>query len=246
MRSNPRFFAVVPAAGVGARVGAALPKQYLRIGDRTLLEWAVGALLAADWIERVIVVTAPGDSRAEALLDALFNAETHRRTRATRRVLAVDAGGPTRRDSVLGGLDALAESADDDDFILVHDAARPGLSGTALARLREELIDDPVGGLLALPVADTVKQAGALRSVERTVAREGLWLAQTPQMFRFGLLRSALARHREVTDEAAAIEADGAIARLVEGEVRNFKVTTAGDLAMMAAVLGQAPVAGDG
>ena len=229
-----RFHAVVPAAGVGARLGAALPKQYLEIGGVSVLARSIRPLLDVDWIERVLVVVAPGDRRA-ALACADLAA------RAGGRLRIAEVGGATRRDSVLAGLEELAAAGSDPcDWVLVHDAARPGLGVAALERLRERLAGHPVGGLLALPVADTVKRADGRGEVAGTVPREGLWLAQTPQMFRLGALQEALLRHPEVTDEAAAIEAQGARALLVEGERRNFKVTTADDLALMAALLERA------
>ena len=225
MNRSVRYFAVVPAAGVGARVGAACPKQYLPLAGRTVLQHALAALCAAEWIEQVVVVVAPGDHRARALLgDAP-------------RVRISPTGGRARRDSVLAGLDALLGEAGDDDWVLVHDAARPGLTSAALLRLRDTLQDHPVGGLLALPVADTVKRARADAGVECTVSREHLWLAQTPQMFRAGLLREALLRCPDATDEAGAVESMGQVPRLVEGERRNFKVTAAEDLLLMQAVL---------
>ncbi|MFO1195784.1 MAG: 2-C-methyl-D-erythritol 4-phosphate cytidylyltransferase [Burkholderiaceae bacterium] len=222
---SPRYFAVVPAGGTGTRVGASVPKQYLELAGRTVIEHAVSALIEAPWIERVVVVTAPGDSRAARVL------------RDTPRVQISATGGATRRDSVLAGLRALAALARDDDWVLVHDAARPGLTLASLERLRAELSEHPVGGLLALPVADTVKREDARGCVAETVPRSGLWLAQTPQMARAGTLRRALEAHSGVTDEAAALEAQGLAPRLVEGERRNFKVTTAEDLALMDALL---------
>ena len=248
MSNGERFYAVVPAAGSGTRMGAALPKQYLRLADRTVLEWSLGTLLEAAWIERVVVVAAPGDARAAQLLEPMIG-------RFPQRLQVAPVGGGTRRDSVLAGLRQLADTAAAQDWVLVHDAARPGLTGNSLEALREALRDDPVGGLLALPVVDTVKRAGAgaavgragavapaqragpAARVERTLSRDGLWLAQTPQMFRHGLLRNALERHAEVTDEAAAIEAEGHAPGLVEGERMNFKITTEQDLRFMQAAL---------
>ena len=226
MSSVERFFAVVPAAGTGTRVGGALPKQYLPLAGRTVLENAVQALLDAPWIDQVLVVVAQGDDRAAVLL-----APMQARFPGRLRVAAV--GGATRRDSVLAGLSQLAAQLAAHDWVLVHDAARPGLSRASLERLREALATDAVGGLLALPVADTIKRAAPGGRVARTEPREGLWQAQTPQMFRFGVLREALRAHPQVTDEAAAVEADGRSPMLVEGERGNFKVTTAEDLRMM-------------
>lgn len=222
-----RFFAVIPAAGAGTRLGAPQPKQYLALGGRPMLRWSVDALLAAPWIERVLVVVAPDDGRAAALLEGLARVE----------VLA--AGGAARRDSVLAGLRALAATgARDDDWVLVHDAARPGLAPRLLERLRDRLGESAVGGLLSLPVSDTVKRAADDgRSVAATVERERLWLAQTPQMFRLGLLLDALSAHAGVTDEAAAVERAGHAPLLVEGARANFKVTTAEDLELMRALL---------
>lgn len=249
--SGRRCWAVVPAAGVGARVGAAVPKQYLPLAGRSVLEWSVAPLLAAGWIERVVVVVAPGDEHSARLrgLDPRLDVRP--------------VGGAERRDSVLAGIESLGSDVHDDDWVLVHDAARPGLTLAALERLRDALVDHPVGGLLALPVADTVKRAvsrstqsmrlaGASTDVPvdpnapnapnaslvtATVPRDGLWLAQTPQMFRAGELRAALRARPQVTDEASAIEMAGATPLLVPGERRNFKITTSEDLDMMAALL---------
>jgi len=237
MTSLERFFAVIPAAGTGTRLGAAIPKQYLEIDGRTILEWSVSALLAADWIEQVVVVVARGDQRASAVLRALPGDRQA-------RLQIVPRGGQTRRDTVLAGLDVLNAVADD-DWALVHDAARPGLSLDRLNTLRAELSGDPVGGLLALPVADTVKRSGPDERVRATVPREGLWLAQTPQMFRYRLLREALRASTQVTDEAAAIEAAGFAPRLIVGERSNFKITTREDLMAMAGALAYRPQSGE-
>lgn len=222
-----RYFAVIPAAGAGTRLGAALPKQYLTLAGRPMIRWSVDAMLAAPWIERVLVVVAPDDRRAAPLLGALRGVE----------VLAT--GGATRRDSVLAGLGALAASgARRDDWVLVHDAARPALDAALLERLRAGLADSAVGGLLAVPVSDTVKRSGAdHRTVLATVERDRLWLAQTPQAFRLGLLADALAACPDATDEAAALERAGHAPLLVEGSRANFKVTTADDLELMRWVL---------
>jgi 2-C-methyl-D-erythritol 4-phosphate cytidylyltransferase len=235
----PRFFAVVPAAGVGRRFGGAVPKQYLPLGQGTVLERTLSVLLAADWIATVVLVVAPDDDRAAQVCASLS-------LRYGPRLRIARVGGETRRDSVLAGLVALDADAAPDaaDWVLVHDAARPGLAGGDLERLRAELGEDPVGGLLALPVADTVKRADAAAQVVETVPREDLWVAQTPQMFRCGLLQEALQRHASVTDESAAIEACGLQVRLVAGGRRNFKITTAEDLALMTDVLGLARTAG--
>ncbi len=227
MSSDSRSFAIVPAAGRGTRLDAAVPKQYLPLAGRTVLEWSVDVLDRARWIEQVLVVVAADDTRAAALLAA------------RPRVRVIDVGGATRRDSVLNAMRMLT-LARPHDWVLVHDAARPGLTAAALERLRGSLADDPVGGLLAQRVADTVKRAGGqvgAPRVAQTLERDGLWLAQTPQMFRYGPLLAALERHPSVTDEAGAIEADGGVPRLVEGPRSNFKVTTLEDLEMMQSLL---------
>jgi 2-C-methyl-D-erythritol 4-phosphate cytidylyltransferase len=231
MTTTERFFAVVPAGGTGTRVGASIPKQYLEIGGKSILQWSLLALLAVDWIERVIVVVAPDDSGAIASLHGL-------RADQMARVELLSRGGPTRRDTVLAGLERLQGVAAASDWTLVHDAARPGLGLASLNRLRTELSGDPVGGLLGVPVADTVKRAGPDQRVAATVSRDSLWLAQTPQMFRYRLLLDALSASEQVTDEAAAIEALGLAPRLIAGDRRNFKVTTREDLVAMAQQLG--------
>ena len=244
----PRCLAVMPAGGTGSRLGAALPKQYLELAGEPMIARAARALLAAPWLERLVVVVAADDARAAGALAGLP------------RTTVLGEGGATRRDTVLAGLRwlARAQEATPDDWVLVHDAARPGLDRPSLERLRESLAADPVGGLLALPVSDTVKrstphdpaglgdagpaehagQAGASATrVAQTVPREDLWLAQTPQMFRLGPLLGALERFPDVTDESAAIERAGLAPKLVPGSRANFKVTTAEDLDLMRRLL---------
>lgn len=217
----------MPAAGVGTRLGADRPKQYLDLDGATMLERTVQALLACPWIERLVVVVSPEDEVARGLTGL-----------ADARVRIVARGGATRRASVLGGLLELAEQcgARDHDWVWVHDAARPGVDAASLHRLHATLATERIGALLALPVADTVKRGGNQRSLQ-TIDREGLWLAQTPQVFGLGRLREALERHHSVTDEASAIEANGLSPALVVGNLRNFKVTTMDDLQAMRASL---------
>ncbi|MBS1188995.1 MAG: 4-diphosphocytidyl-2C-methyl-D-erythritol synthase [Rhodocyclaceae bacterium] len=217
-----RYFAIVPAAGSGSRFGAERPKQYLTLLGRPLIFHTLAALCACPDIERVWVVLSPDD-------------EYWRRydwTELGPKLETVLCGGATRAESVANGLAAAALAAADDDWILVHDAARPCLTGGMLAALVEELSEDPVGGILAVPVADTLKRADGEQRVAATEPRDGLWQAQTPQMFRYGLLQDALARCREVTDEAGAVEALGLKPKLVRSETTNLKVTYPADLAM--------------
>lgn len=223
-----RLWFVIAAAGASSRFGGAVPKPWLRISGRSLLEHAMRALLAVPGISGGVVVTAPGDRRFRGLRPAL-----------RRRVVAA-TGGPTRALSVQAGLRALV-TAEPDDWILVHDAARPCLPKRDLLGLVAECRRDEVGGLLALPVAETLKQADDDGRSARTVPRERIWRAQTPQMFRHGLLLRALdhalAEGFDATDEAAAIESLGLRPRLVEGSPLNIKVTRPADLALARAAL---------
>jgi 2-C-methyl-D-erythritol 4-phosphate cytidylyltransferase len=221
---SERLFAVVPAAGGGSRVGAGVPKQYLDLGGDCMLHRTLDSLLAESRLRGIVVVVSPDDEQRPPT------------GRFDSRVDFAPVGGATRADSVAAGIERL--DAADSDWVLVHDAARPGLSPAALTRLIDEVGDDPVGGLLALPMADTVKRCDDDGRVGATVERERLWAAQTPQMFRAGLLRQALAGdHIGITDEASAIERLGLRPLLVRGESINFKVTLAEDLRLARALL---------
>ncbi len=222
-----RCLALVPAAGGGSRMGADRPKQYLDLAGAPLLAHTLRRLLAEPRLARVLVVLAPDDvwfDRFDWPRDV--------------RLEILRVGGATRAESVRNGL--LHAGAAADDWVLVHDAARCCLPPDALDRLIDTLQADPVGGLLALPVADTLKRETSGQRVAQTVSREGLWLAQTPQMFRAGMLALALDRplDRAVTDEASAIERLGLVPRLVTGDALNFKVTWPHDLVLARAVLG--------
>ncbi len=219
------IFALIPAAGSGSRVGHDLPKQYQQVAGKPLIAHALAAFAAVPEVQACHVVIAPHDAHFERLgLPA--------------GVLRV--GAASRHQSVLNGLDALTAHIGDGDWVMVHDAARPGLTAELIHRLIAALHDDPVGGLLALPLADTLKRARDGLVLE-TVPRSELWQAQTPQMFRYGLLRRALRSAVDsglaVTDEASAIEALGLQPRLVQGSVRNFKVTWPEDLRLAQALL---------
>ena len=223
----PRHFAIVPAAGSGSRFGAGKPKQYLGLLGRPLIYHTLAALTACPDIDRVWVVLAPDDTEWGR----------HDWSALGPKLETLRCGGATRADSVGNGLQAAAMVAGDDDWVLVHDAARPCLSGEMLAALFAELAADPVGGILAVPVADTLKRADAAQRVAATEPRDGLWQAQTPQMFRYGLLRKALEKCREVTDEAGAVEALGLQPKLVRCDATNLKVTYPADLALAAMIL---------
>lgn len=226
MSVAPRHFAIVPAAGIGARSGQDIPKQYVPLAGQPMLSHSLRSLAGADCIDLVVCVLTGGDRwsvspHADALARE-FGA----------RLRFVDAGGPTRAASVTGGLASLSNEAGAGDWVLVHDAARPGLCREDVAALVAALEEDPVGGILAVPVADTVKRADATGRIDATLSRDGLWLAQTPQMFRYGLLRQAYAKFPGATDEAAAVEALGFKPRLVQGRMENFKVTQPADFAL--------------
>ncbi len=222
-----RHYALVPAAGNGARFGAGVPKQYLDLAGRPMIFHSLAALCRCEWIERVWVVLSPGDEWWESYDWSDLGP----------KLGGLYCGGGTRAESVFNGLRAVENTLSNDDWMLVHDAARPCLSEGMLTALREELRDDPVGGLLAVPVADTVKRADADQRVAATEQRDGLWQAQTPQMFRYGLLCRTLADKNSVSDEAGAIEAAGLRPRLVKADSSNFKVTYPADLQLAELVL---------
>ncbi len=221
------YYAIVPAAGSGTRFGSAAPKQYQLLAGRPLIHHSLAALCSCSFIERVWVVLSTDDS---CWRNYDWSSLGH-------KVETVFSGGATRSASVANGLRAAATAVCDEDWLLVHDAARPCLSPRMVAHLCGELADDPIGGLLAVPLADTLKRADSAQRVVRTEARDGLWQAQTPQMFRYGLLRRALAEHPAGTDEASAIEAAGLRPRLVRGEASNLKVTYPADLRLAEMIL---------
>lgn len=223
----PRHYAIVPAAGSGSRFGSEKPKQYLDLLGRPLIFHTLKALTACPDIERVWVVLAPDDPWWPR----------YDWSELGPKLETVRCGGATRAASVSNGLRAAAMVAADDDWILVHDAARPCLSAAMLDALFAELADDPVGGILAVPVADTIKRADAEQRVAATEPRDGLWQAQTPQMFRYGQLEKSLKNAMSVTDEAGAIEAMGLQPKLVRGDATNLKVTYPADLALAAMIL---------
>jgi 2-C-methyl-D-erythritol 4-phosphate cytidylyltransferase len=219
---SPRYIAIIPAAGVGSRMGGDLPKQYLLIAGKTVLQHTVACFLASPQISHTYVVVSPEDS---FVVNAI---EVHE------KLSILYCGGESRRDTVSNGL-AKISLVDANDWILVHDAARPGLTPELVTKLIDTIANDAVGGLLALPVVDTVKRVH--QDKIETISREGLWLAQTPQMFRYALLRDALESANNVTDEASAIEAMDLSPKLVQGHIRNRKLTTPDDFSFLQLVL---------
>lgn len=223
----PRFFALIPCAGTGSRAGAAGPKQYQPVAGLPMVLHTLAAFAAVPRLSGTLVVVSPGDrffDTPELSLDAT--------------VSIAACGGSTRAESVFNGISALrAQGAAAQDWVLVHDAARCLITPAEINKLMDACQEDPVGGLLALPLPDTLKQARDGR-VAATVDRSDKWLAQTPQMFRVKVLQAALlAAGEAVTDEASAIELAGKAPRLVEGSAQNFKVTYPQDFALAQAVL---------
>jgi 2-C-methyl-D-erythritol 4-phosphate cytidylyltransferase len=219
MTQAPRYFALIPAAGVGARMGAGSPKQYLKIGGKPMLRHTLDAFQSSDLIAHTFVVVSPDDPYIDSV------APNH-------GVTVLRCGGASRMESVRNALAVLANTLAGGDWVLVHDAARPGLTAELIEKLITATGEHPVGGLLGLPVVDTVK-----RCIEGeacgTIPRNGLWLAQTPQMFRYQLLREALTAATDpntITDDASAVEALGLTPKLVEGHPRNLKVTLPDDI----------------
>jgi len=244
MPSASRCLALVPCAGQGLRAGQGGPKQYAQVAGRSVVAHTLAALQACPELHATLVVLAPDDQGFEAQAPAFEGP----------RAWVARCGGDTRAASVMGGLQALrGQGARDDDWVLVHDAARCLLRPQWVARLVRACKADAVGGLLALPLADTLKAAAPAdpaggehgehrehreHRVQATLPRAHLWLAQTPQMFRLGLLQRALAQAGpEVTDEASAVEALGLRPRLVPGEAENFKLTWPADFALAARLL---------
>src|SRR5579863_2971845 len=235
-----RYWLVMPAAGAGRRFGTPLPKQYAALEGRTVIEWSLAPFLADRRCAEAVVALTPEDEHWPRIASRLPGA-----------VRAV-TGGAQRSHSVRQALGALGGRAAADDWVLVHDAVRPCLEQADLERLLAAAGTHAVGGLLAVPAADTLKRAGdpaagvgtaeaVAPSVAETVERVGLWRALTPQMFRYGPLCAALdaahAAGRSPTDESQALEWQGEQPLLVEGAAANLKVTTAADLAVAAAVL---------
>jgi 2-C-methyl-D-erythritol 4-phosphate cytidylyltransferase len=258
LSTSAQFVALIPAGGVGARVGGATPKQYLPVLGQPMIAWAAFALASHPRITQVAVVVGEHDELAENALSMgvfeniaeflnlsaplaahvteLLVAQAHARCRV------VYKGGTTRADTVRNGLVAL-DHLNPHDWVLVHDAARPGLTHALINRLIATATPDNIGALLAMPVPDTVKRANADNQVAATLPRTGLWGAQTPQMFRHSMLLESLraaAASTEITDEASAIEAAGHRPLLVPGALRNLKVTFPDDIATVEALMSHA------
>ncbi len=222
MREETRYWAGVPAAGVGRRMGGPVPKQYLELLGRPVIEHTLAALIDHPDIAGICVAVADDDGWWDNTAYAKHP-----------RIIRV-SGGEERSRSVLNILDRLEQTAQSDDWVLVHDAARPCLRRADLDSLVGNLRNHPVGGLLGVPVRDTMKRTDEQGSIQDTVTRQGLWHAFTPQMFRLGMLQEALRavvkQGLEVTDDASAMELAGYQPLMVEGHADNIKITRPEDL----------------
>jgi 2-C-methyl-D-erythritol 4-phosphate cytidylyltransferase len=215
------FHVIIPAAGIGTRMANVLPKQYLPLAGKPIITHIIQTFFNHPRIAGIHVALSPQDKFWQSLP---LNTEGRLHIHYT--------GGESRAETVLNTLNAM--QIDAQDWVLVHDAARPGLSHDALNRLLDTLATDAVGGLLAMPVADTIKKSNEMNVIEQTVSRQNLWQAQTPQMFRSATLKQALSAYEGLpTDEAEAVEALGLSPKLVHGELRNLKVTYPEDLALL-------------
>ncbi|TCV90709.1 2-C-methyl-D-erythritol 4-phosphate cytidylyltransferase [Sulfurirhabdus autotrophica] len=223
------YIALIPAAGFGSRMGNEVPKQYLSLLGKPMIYYAIKRLCSAHVIKQVYVVLSPEDTMWNEYDWSAFKSKLN----------PLFCGGDTRAESVLNGLQKIQETVQADDWVLVHDAARPCLTNEHLANLIRVIGEDETGGLLAVPVADTLKRADAQGRVKQTEPREGLWQAQTPQMFRYGLLVKALQAlgTDTPTDEARAVEHLGFHPKLVACDSRNLKVTYPQDLQLAALIL---------
>ena len=217
---------IIPAAGVGSRIGGVVPKQYLPLAGQAVIQHTLSVFLKSARVDAVHVIISPSDTYFQTLKIAHPKLHVH------------SCGGETRAATVVNALTVMSATSTAFDWVLVHDAARPCLSAELLDDLINALIEDKVGGLLAIPLAETLKRSNASNKVQRTEPREHLWQAQTPQMFRYATLKKALTTFNgSATDEAEAIEALGLKPKLVTGELRNLKVTYPQDLAVLSALL---------
>lgn len=230
-----QHFVLILAAGLGIRIGGKIPKQYLLLAGKPMLQHSLDIFVTNSSITHTYIVVNLHDS----YIDNFLTTCSHLKNKIT----ILRCGSDTRYSTVLNSLQAIRDNINDNDWILVHDAARPGLDHALLNKLLFTLDGDPVGGLLALPVRDTLKSSIAQQYVQKSVPRENLWAAQTPQMFRYALLQYALIQAQKqnyiskITDDASAIEMLGLQPKLIESNLNNFKVTLANDIALASLLL---------
>ncbi len=231
LSNSPRYWCVIPAAGIGTRMGAGKPKQYLLLGDKSILEHTLLRILNLPNLAGVVVALSAEDVYWKSL--SVFH----------HPLVHTTIGGKNRADSVLNGLDYLKDKVHDHDWILVHDAARPCVTLSSIKKLCDELADSEIGGILSVPVSDTIKQVANKNKIQTTVDRSPLWQAQTPQMFRYQLLRDCLsktiANNENITDESSAVELCGYKPQVIEGRSDNIKVTRPDDLLLAEFILQQ-------
>lgn len=229
MSDAPKCWVIIPAAGSGSRMKCDTPKQYLMVMGKTIIEHTMGVFLNSSRTQSIMVCL-PKSDQVFSTLGICGSPQVN-----------VIAGGDSRAHSVLNGLRAV--DADANDWVLVHDAARPCFNNDLLNRLINELVDDAVGGIMAVPAKDTLKLCDPENRVKSTIDRTTVWQAQTPQMFRYGLLKSSLSMALDngigITDEASAMEWAGYRPKLIEGDARNIKVTTPEDLTLVEFLLGR-------
>jgi len=227
----PRYWFVIPAAGVGARMNADRPKQYLLLSNKTILEHTLSRILDLPDLAGIVVPLSKADSYWTSL------------TILQHPLVHTIHGGENRANSVLNGLDYLADKVHEQDWILVHDAARPCVTLSSIQKLCDELTNSKIGGILAIPASDTLKRVINDNEIQTTVDRKPLWQAQTPQMFRYGLLRQCLTQtlsnNENITDESSAIELCGFTSKVVEGRGDNIKITRPDDLLLAEFILKQ-------
>jgi 2-C-methyl-D-erythritol 4-phosphate cytidylyltransferase len=222
-QSSIRYFVIVPAAGIGARMKSDIPKQYLSVKSKSILEHTLTTLLNYPLLKKCVVVIAEEDKHWSSL-------------KFSHAKLMTALGGKERCHSVLSGLLALEPFASENDWILVHDAVRPFLQTTDIDKLITQIGNDPIGGLLGTPIKNTIKCVDEEQHVQKTLDRQKLWQALTPQLFRYHwllkALHTAIEKQQTVTDEAQAIELLGQHPKLVEGRSDNIKITDSCDLAL--------------
>lgn len=222
------YHVLIPSAGSGSRMQSAFPKQYLPLNGKPILRHAIDIFEAMPIVSRIFIVVAREDAYwSDALLQGCHKTQV------------LSCGGDSRAATVYQGLQAISSQVDSKDWVLIHDAARPGIDEKMVDRLIGAIGPTEVGGLLALPLADTLKRADALTQVAATIPRDALWQAQTPQMFRAGMLQQALAHYldRQPTDEAQAMEWMGHAPKLVLGDLKNLKITYPHDLTVVSALM---------
>lgn len=219
-----KAWVIIPAAGIGSRMQADIPKQYLTLSGKTILERTLSRFIGLNWVHQILVALHPADAHFEQLPETVLS--------SVRKVI----GGDSRRDSVYNALKAIEPEADDLDWVIVHDAARACVLSEQLDVFFEKASESDNGAIMAMPMADTLKfedQTG----IKSTPDRSHFWRAQTPQQFRYGDLKSALMQFDNVTDEASAIEQLGLDYQFIEGNNFNIKITRPDDLAFAEAVL---------